>query len=126
MTHTALLRISWPDKALSKNAGSPWSKGTQIRRSKAVAAQRREVWALALEQGVKRLRGPLRLSFTFHPPDRRRRDVQNVPEMLAGAIDGIADAHGTDDWKYKPDWPDHFSEPVKGGCVLIEVRGAGE
>ena len=125
--HKALLRLSWPSNALSKNAGSPWGRGTQIARSKAVAAQRKEAWALANEQSVKRIKCDRpRLKFTYHPPDLRRRDLHNVQGMLAGAIDGIADAMGCDDEHFRCVWPETFSEPVKGGCVLIEIVGAGE
>lgn len=120
--HIALIRLSWPDKALSKNVGSPWGRGAQIARSKAVAAQRKEAWGLANEQSVKRIKCDRpKLTFTYHPPDRRRRDLHNMQEMLAGAIDGIQDALGQDDRNFDCVFPRDFSDPVKGGCVIIEV-----
>lgn len=125
MTHVALIRLPWPDRALSKNVGSPWGKRTQIERSKATAAQRKEAWALALAQNVKACGPNPRVIITAHPPDRRLRDVQNLPFMLAGALDGIADAHGQDDIKHRVTYPDQWGEPVRGGCVMVEVRDAG-
>lgn len=122
MSHVALIRLSWPAPALSKNAGSPWGRGTQIARTKAIAAQRKEAWALALAQSVKAVGPNPRIIITAHPPDNRRRDVQNLPAMLSGALDGIADAHGQDDLHHRVSYPETWGEPVKGGRVLIEIR----
>lgn len=122
MTHIALLRLSWPPKPLWQNARTHWSA-----RAKAVRAYRQEACAVALQQSIKRLNTTTpRLVFTFHPPDKRRRDLQNMPSTQKAAIDGIADAMGCDDHGFRCVWPETFSKPVKGGCVLIEVSEAGD
>lgn len=120
--HVALIRLSWPNKALSKNASSPWGRKNQRARSAATANQRMEAWTLARQQGAHRLNTTTpRLVFSFHPPDNRTRDLQNLLGMLAGAIDGIADAMGCDDSGFRCVWPETWGDPVKGGCVLIEL-----
>ena len=124
----AKIELPWPDKRLSKNAGSQWSAGFQRGRAAAVAKQREEAWALALEAGAAALRGHdgYDLKLTYHPPDKRRRDPQNMPGMLAGAIDGIADALKVDDSRFRVDYPREFAEVRKPGCVVFEVEGVTE
>ena len=114
-----LIRLPWPDKWLSPNAANGSRKARMAAHS-AKKTARRMAWALAAEQGVACLPDAA-LRFSYYPPDRRRRDVQNMPAMLKAAIDGIADAMGCDDHKFRPQFPDHFCPPVKGGCVLVEV-----
>lgn len=117
MTHRALIRLSWPLRALWTNEKAHWQK-----KSRAVKAYRQEAWARALEQSVKRLNTTTpRLYFSFHPPDRRKRDLHNMPETQKAAIDGIADAMGCDDSGFQCVWPVTWGDPVKGGAVVIEV-----
>lgn len=119
MTHTALIRLSWPAKPLWQNSRSHWAA-----KGRAVTAYRQEAWGRALEQQVKRLETTTpRLTFSFHPPDRRKRDLHNMPATQKAAIDGIADALGCDDKGFHCVWPEAWGHVVKGGCVLIEVTG---
>ena len=41
--------------------------------------------------------GPLDLDITFHPPDNRRRDLDNMLASIKSGLDGISDALGVDD-----------------------------
>lgn len=121
--HAALMRLSWPAPALWQNRPSHWAQ-----RARAVKAAKREAWAVALEQGVQRLRTrrPV-LVFTFHPPPRGRRpDMQNMPATMKAAIDGIAEAMNCDDAGFRCVWPVEFAEPVKGGAVLVEVSAGDD
>lgn len=52
-------------------------------------AFRSSVCAILAAQGVRPLRGPLAVSIELFPPDRRRRDVDNVMKSLLDAL-----AHG--------------------------------
>lgn len=116
--HVALLRLAWPERALWQNSRMHWAD-----RAKAVKTARKAAWAVAREQNVRRVgTDSPRLIFTFHPPDARRRDLQNMPATMKPAIDGIADAMGCDDEKFRCVWPETWGEPVKGGCVMVEVR----
>lgn len=116
--HVALIRLSWPARPLWQNTRCHWSK-----RDKATSAHRKEAWTLALEHGVKKIETDRPyLTFAFHPPDNRKRDLQNMPATMKAAIDGISDAIGIDDEDFRCRWPMEFSNVVKGGCVMIEVR----
>lgn len=119
MSHTALIRMTWPEPALWQNRPAHF-----MQRARAVKGYRTEAWAKAMEQSVRRIKSPPSLRFTFHPPDRRKRDLQNMPATAKAAIDGIADALGMDDSTFRIHWPTEWGEPVKGGCVLIEIQEA--
>lgn len=117
MNHVALLRLSWPVPALWQNSRHHWRS-----QRKAAREYRTEAWARALEQTIGRIETDRpRLVFSFHPPDRRRRDLQNMPATMKAAIDGIADAMGCDDSGFRCVWPETWGEPIKGGCVMVEV-----
>jgi crossover junction endodeoxyribonuclease RusA len=117
MSHVALLRLSWPHPALWQNRRTHWR-----RRASKTADYRREAWASALAQSVGRLETTTpRLVFSFHPPDRRKRDLHNMPATMKAAIDGIAQAMGCDDEGFRCVWPEAWGDVVKGGCVMIEI-----
>ena len=121
MTETHLIRLSWPDPALSGNARGHWSK-----KARATRAYRQEAAHAAYERGLHMDKNPQAvLDFFFFPPDRRRRDAQNLPSMMKAAIDGIADAMGCDDHEFTCRFQSKLEAPVKGGSVLVRVS-AGE
>lgn len=117
MNHVALIRLSWPARPLWQNDRAHWREARTAAR-----LYKTEAWALALAQNVRALKTTRpRLTFSFHPPDARRRDLQNMPATMKAAIDGIALAMGCDDAGFRCVWPEEWGEPVAGGCVLIEV-----
>lgn len=60
---------------------------------------------------------PVRI--VFHPPDRRKRDRDNMIAAFKAGQDGLADALGIDDAIIEPTYA--TGEPVKGGRVDIEL-----
>lgn len=113
-----MTRISfpWPPAALTPHAkGSPWPK------INATKKYRYDAKVLAQLAGVPKLPGA-RLVFTYHPP-RRAGDPHNVHGRVKALIDGIADAMGCDDKGFRCAFPEAFSDPVKGGAVIVEVQG---
>lgn len=91
------ITMPWPPKALSPNARVHWSK-----RSKAVKAYRHACWALAKQAGLQALPdGELHLWITFFPPDRRHRDDDNMIAAFKSGRDGLADALGVDDKRFR-------------------------
>ena len=111
------ITLPWPDGRLAGHAnGSRWP------RIKATKIYRTAAWSLTKEAKVPRA-PTAALSVSYHPPTGRggKPDVQNMPGRCKPLIDGIADAMGCDDRRFRVRYPDHFSEPVKGGAVVIEV-----
>jgi crossover junction endodeoxyribonuclease RusA len=106
-----MITLSWPDRDLSPNARKDRRYLTAKRKS-----ARTEGWAAA--QGVK-IPPDAHLSITFHAPDRRRRDLDNLLASIKSHLDGVALAAGVDDagWSFTI----RKGDPVKGGRVVIEV-----
>lgn len=113
----ATVTLSWPDKRLSQNSRAHWR-----RRASAVAMYRWEA-SLAARQAKVLTDPEAILTFTYYPPDLRRRDVHNVHGMMKAAIDGIADAMGCDDRRFRCRFPDSFAEVRPKGEIVIEIRG---
>lgn len=111
------ITLPWPDAKLSSNARVHWSQKARLKSQARTAA-----WALAREQGVKEAMPDASLTFTYHPPDNRRRDVQNVPSMLKAYIDGIADAMGCDDHGFRVHYPAEFAENRPGGAIICAIK----
>jgi crossover junction endodeoxyribonuclease RusA len=61
----------------------------------------------------------INVKLTFHPPTKGRRDRDNVQASMKHYLDGIAQALGVDDSRFRPvsDW----GEVCKGGKVIVEV-----
>jgi crossover junction endodeoxyribonuclease RusA len=55
----------------------------------------------------------------FHPPDRRRWDLDNMLASVKSGLDGLADAIGVDDsfWTLSI----AKGEPVPGGAVDVQI-----
>lgn len=62
---------------------------------------------------------PIALHITFYPPDKRRRDRDNAQASLKHHLDGIADALGVDDYRFRPTYD--FAEPEKPGRVEVKI-----
>lgn len=89
--------LPFPPSECSPNARCHWSV-----KAKAAKAYRKECWALTLESGIKvDWDGPIYVSLAFLPPDRRRRDLDNCISSAKSALDGIADALGVNDSRFK-------------------------
>lgn len=58
-------------------------------------------------------------SITFFPPDRRKRDDDGMIGAFKNGRDGVADALGSDDHKFRPTYC--FGEPVKGGRIEVTI-----
>jgi crossover junction endodeoxyribonuclease RusA len=67
---------------------------------------------------------PLRVMLRVYPPDKRRRDWDNIVASLKSGLDGIADALGVDDSRFRLSI-EMIPEVVKGGRVdvVIDVDG---
>lgn len=115
MENSIVIDLPWPSTKLSSNARGHWRPKAEATKTARLAAR-----ILARNAGVGSWPNAV-LMFAYFPPDDRRRDVQNMPAMLKASIDGIADAMGCDDHKFRPRFPDHFGKKSKGGYVRIGI-----
>lgn len=112
------LTLSWPDKILSPNARGHWArKATAVKRARMAA--RYELY-IALNGCTPFEDGPVNVKWTFHPPDKRRRDERNMIASMKAAEDGIADALKIDDRHFRNSHV--FADPrPPHGAVEVEI-----
>ena len=114
-----LVTLPWPPSILSPNARAHWAEKGRVAKK-----YRLDAFFAALEVGCRKLESPrLTVEVTFHPPDKRARDTDNMLASIKSGLDGIADATGVDDSKW------HLGiargERIKNGAVLVRVLPAG-
>ena len=64
--------------------------------------------------------GPIDLTITFYPPDKIRRDDDNMIYRLKSWRDGIADALKVDDSRFRPEYK--VAEPHAPGRVEVCIN----
>lgn len=90
--------LPWPNKHLNPNARVHWSK-----KSRAAAADRRNAYMHCMAGELAKEgygSGRLHLWIDFYPPNRKRRDDDNLLSMFKPSRDGIADYLGIDDARF--------------------------
>ena len=108
--------LPWPSPKLSPNARNHWAI-----KNDAVKGARQTAFYIAKQAGVPVLppEGDIRLLVTFLPPDKHRRDSDNLVASMKAGMDGIADAWGVDDSRFEPTY--RRGDPVRGGLVTVEL-----
>lgn len=114
-----IVTLPWPARELFPNNPAHWRVKHRHRKAAKEAA-----WALCKEAGVRPAEAVAEVRFTFSPPDRIRRDVDNCIAASKGAVDGIALALGIDDSRIPMRFPATLSEPVAGGAIRVEIIAA--
>lgn len=123
MTCGGNIELPWPPKELSPNAKR--RKHWSAYRGK--ASRYREACYWLTKAHLSAQGNPCGLvirSITFYPPDRRRRDDDGMIGAFKNGRDGVADALGVDDHRFRPAY--HFAEPVKEGRVVIVIGEGGQ
>ena len=104
--------LPWPPSALNPNARVHWSvKGRSVRRYRVDA---RLMATMASGTFCKPSVG-----LVFHPPDKRRRDLDNCLASFKAGLDGIADALGVNDSHFRISM--QMGPPVKLGEVEVTI-----
>ena len=113
------VNLPWPDKKLSPNARVHHFVLARAK-SKAKSAANILAFLAYREIGRPHIIGPLDVSITFHPPDNRRRDIDNMLASNKAALDGVSAAIGVDDSR----WGLSLSrgDVVKGGRVVVQIK----
>ena len=110
--------LPWPEIDTSLNARIHWAKRSSAARDAQLVGivAAREAYLGTLEPCAH----PVRI--VFHPPDKRRRDLDNLLARLKKQLDGICRAYCIDDHLLHPitlDW----GEMRYGGAVVVEIEG---
>lgn len=108
--------LPWPSRELSPNSRVHWSK-------KAKAAKYSRLYAFVRAKESKWVvpaTGKITLTIEFVKPSRRRMDLDNMLAGMKPALDGIAQALGVDDSRFRY-LLDVADEPIKGGVVRVTL-----
>lgn len=109
--------LPFPPKELNPNNKPHWALLARVKKN-----YRKLCRVLALESGLtpEAVQGwtAASMHLDFYAPDRRRRDDDNMLAAMKAGIDGIADALGMDDNKFKVTFD--VSDDI-GGMVKVTV-----
>lgn len=113
-----MIKLPWPSPILSPNNHSHWT-----RKAKAKAAFREECKWIGLKPPLPQdihmgLNIPLML--IFHPPSKRKYDIDNLLASMKSGLDGLADAWAVNDTRFRPITID-FGDVRKGGEVIVSI-----
>ena len=112
--------LPWPDARLSPNARLHWRAKVGPKQS----ARIKTGWIVVTTEGFHATRErflaneePIPITVSFFPPDSRRRDDDNMVGSFKSYRDGIAQAFGIDDRRFRPRYV--FCDPEKPGRVEV-------
>lgn len=110
------ITLPWPPSKLSRNGSqadySGKARSARLYRSDAL------VCALRDARGVT-VSGNIMLDITFHAPDKRRRDLDNLLAMTKQGIDAIAEVLKVDDYSFE--YTLRRGDVSKGGKVVVRL-----
>lgn len=113
------VELKWPAKELSPNARMHHMALYRFKK----AAREETYWAAraVLPPHFKWSGGKLPVSWTFHPPDNRKRDLSNCIGRVKAHEDGLAEALRMDDATFKPTYD--FGEVYPRGRIVVVIGG---
>ena len=92
------IALPWPPKELSPNARKHWRGLAKAKKAYRDAC--RVETLLQCRPGYLRLPERIHLTMDFVPPDRRKRDRDNLVASMKSGLDGLADALGINDNRF--------------------------
>lgn len=120
------ITLPWPPAMLSPNDRPPhWAVLYRAKK-----AYREACYWQAMEQGVRpnqQYKPPLTAVVEYYPPDRRKRNRDNMIGASKSGLDGLADALGVpdEDWILTFEFPeDSPGVPTIGGMLKVLVTEA--
>ncbi len=107
--------IPWPDKVLNPN-----NRSHRMVKYKAEKAAREQAYWLTKAAWIAApAEGEVMVHISFHPPDARKRDTQNMFSMTKAMVDGFADAIERDDADFA--FQIRRCRPVRDGKVVLWI-----
>lgn len=112
--------LPWPPAGLSPNARLHWAQ-----KSKLAKAYRRACHVLTLEAGLRGIdwEGDIHVWIDFYRPTRRTMDHDNCLSRIKSGLDGIADALGVNDSRFRPH---PYIQDAIGGMVKVRITPGPE
>lgn len=115
------LELPWPPSILSPNRIAHWRV-----KAKAKAKYKSDCYYLCKAHGhkIEDTGQNIPIKIIFHPPTKRSFDLDNRIAAMKSGIDGVAEALGVNDKRFKPMAAD-IGEVIKGGKVVL-ILNEGE
>ena len=117
-----IIKLQFPPSELMPNRknGKHWGSTHDIKTGSREAAHKA---TKSVIDTWKEPEGNIPLSLLFLSPDKRKRDLDNLLAASKAALDGIAQALGVDDKRFKPILIDEvYSGGLGGTVVAINVE----
>lgn len=117
-----IIILPWPDKGLSPNARLHWAPKAKLKAAARYDAKMATLAAMGPFRPSKDEfagKGKIPVSVTFFPPDNRLRDDDNMVGSFKAFRDGIADALGVDDRRFRPHY--FFEDSAKPGRITVVI-----
>ena len=119
---TIRIELPWPPSALRPNAASPGAWRKKQSAAKEYKAYCKLICSPSWLRHWDAANIPsAHVTITFRPPDKRRRDLDNMLASFKQGIDAIAETMGVDDYNFS--YTILRAEPAKGGLVDVTVEG---
>ena len=117
-----VITLPWPDKRLSPNARTHWAVLAKVKKLARKDACILATVAIPLKdkREIAAQEGRIEIEVRFYPPDARLRDDDNCVASFKAARDGIADALGVDDCRFRPTY--YFMDPAKPGKIEVVIH----
>ena len=112
------LTLPWPPKELSPNYSGHWAPQASAKKKYRFAVRvlaMQAKWVLPEE-------GKIKLEIEFYPPDKRKRDQDNMIGSFKAGQDGLADAWNINDNRIKCEYK--VSQQI-GGMIKVRLLGGG-
>ena len=109
-----MLMLPWPPSVLNPNCKSHWSQ-----KAKAAKIYHKQCYALANKSNLIAGEGNNKFIVIFYPPDKRKRDDDNMIGAFKHGRDGVAKALGVDDNRFQLVFS--VGRVVKGGAVGVSL-----
>ena len=109
------LDLPYPPAILNPNVRSHWAP-----KAKAKKKYRRDCYYLAKQILPEFMEGTIYLKITFHPPDKRKRDLDNAIASFKAGQDGLADAWKVDDYRFSVSYA--IGDIIKHGGVSVHIN----
>jgi len=107
--------LPWPSSELSPNARGHWAIKARAR-----AGYRNACGWVAKSQGLRKIDAhKLDANIVFHPPSKRRMDLDNMIGAFKSGQDGIVDVCCVDDARWTPTYS--RGDVVKDGAVVVTL-----
>jgi len=125
MNDPLTVSLPWPESALNPNSRDKWKKIAAVKTARSIGkceALRSYGWATTADFYPALFANDTRLkiSFIFHPPDHKYRDLDNMVAMCKAYADGIFEAIQNND-KQIDTIEARKKNVVKGGLVTITI-----